>query len=92
MGVDVALVENLFPVVLVDVLLSSHPACKDEGKGGEGVSCEDCIAKERSREETPESFEVDDTCGVVRGVGGLVIDREASVDVLNGGDDLLDGE
>ena len=60
--------------------------------GGDGVRCKDRISKERSREETPESFEVDDICGVVRGVGGLVINREASVDVLNGGDDLLDGE
>ena len=43
MGINVTLVETLFPVVLVDILLSSHPACKDEGKEGEGVCCEDHI-------------------------------------------------
>ena len=91
-GVDILFVEILIFIVGAYELFLSRSAREDEGKGGEGVSCEDCIAKERSREETPESFEVDDTCGIVRGVGGLVIDREASVDVLNGGDDLLDGE
>ena len=73
--------------------LLSRPARKDKRKGGEGVRCNDCIAKERSGEEAPESFEVDDACGVVRcGEGGQVINREASVDVLDGGDDFLDGE
>ena len=72
--------------------VSSHSARKDEGKGGEGVHCKDCIAKERSREETPESFKADEACGVVRGEGGQVIDCEASIDVLNGGDNLLDEE
>ena len=36
-------------------------------RGEEGVRCEDCIAKERSEEETPKSFKVDDACGVVHG-------------------------
>ena len=53
MGVDVAFVEILFPGMLVDVLLSSCPACDDEGKGGEGVCYKDCIAEERGGKETP---------------------------------------
>ncbi len=76
----------------VNELFSNCSAREDEGKGGEGVRCKDCIAKERSEEKTPESFEVDDACGVVRGEGGQVVNREASVDVLDGGDNLLDGE
>ncbi len=91
-GVDVLFVEILIFVVGVYELFSSRSAHEDEGKGREGVRCKDCIVTERSREETPESFEVDDACGVVRGEGGQVVDREASVDVINGGDDLLDGE
>ena len=94
MGVDVLFVEILvFVVGVYEKLSSSRPARKDEGKGGEGVRCEDCIAKERSGEEAPESFAVDDTCGVIQGgEGGQVVNPEASVDVLNGGDGFLDGE
>ena len=43
MGINVTLVETLYPIVLVDILLSSYPACEDEGKEGEGVCCEDHI-------------------------------------------------
>jgi hypothetical protein len=91
-GVDVLFVEILIFIVGVHELFSSRSAREDEGKWGEGVCCEDRIMKERSREETPESFKVDDACGLVRGEGGQVVDREASVDVLDGGDNLLDGE
>jgi hypothetical protein len=92
LGVDVLFVEILVLIVGVDKLLSSRPACKDKGKGGEGVCCEDCIAKERSGEEAPESFE-DNACGVVQnGEGGQFNYCEASIDVLNGRDDFLDGE
>ena len=37
-------------------------------------------------------LKADEACGVVRGEGGQVIDCEASIDVLNGGDNLLDEE
>jgi len=91
-GVDVLFVEILVIVVGVYEHFSSRSACEDEGKGGERVRCKDRVAKERSREETPGSFKVDDACGVVRGgEGGQVINGEASVDVINGGDDFLDG-
>ncbi len=92
MGVDVLFVKILIFVVGVYELFSSCSACKDEDKGGEGGHYKDRIVKKRSREETPASFKVDDACGVVCGEGGQVVNREASVDVLNGGDDLLDGE
>ena len=93
MGVDVLFVEILVFVVGVYELFSSRPARKDEGKGGEGVHCKDCIAKERSKEEAPETIKVDDACGIVGGgEGGQVVDREASNDVLNGGDNFLYGE
>ncbi len=91
-GIDLLFVEILIFIVVVYELFLSHSACEDEGKGGEGVRCKNCIAKERSREETPESFEVDDAYGVVRGEGRQVVNCKASVDVLDGGDDLLDGE
>ena len=92
MGVDVLFVEILVFVVGVYELFSSRSAHEDEGKGGERVHCEDRVAKERSREETPESFEVDDACDVVRGgEGGQDVDGEARVDVINGGDNILDG-
>ena len=92
MGIDVLFAKILVFVVGVYELFSSRSACKDEGKGGERVRYKDRVAKERSREETPESFEVDNACDVVRGgEGGQVIDGEARVDVINGGDDFLDG-
>ena len=91
-GVDVLFVKILIFIVGVYEHFSSRSAREDEGKGEEGVRCQDCTAKERSSEETPESFEVDDACGVVRGEDGQVINNEASIDVLDGGDDLLDGE
>ncbi len=91
-GVDILFVKILIFVVGVYELFSSRSAREDEGKGGEGVRCKDPIVKERSREETPGSFEVDDACGVVHGEGRQVVNREASVDVLNGGVNLLDGE
>jgi hypothetical protein len=91
-GVDVLFVEILIFIVGVYDFFLSCSAREDEGKGGEGLHCKDRIAKERSREETPESFKVDDACGIVRGESGQVLDCEASVDVLDGGDDLLDGE
>ena len=85
-GVDVLFVEILVLVVDVYKLLLSCPACKDK---------EDCIAEERSREEAPESVKVDDAGGVVRscsGEGGQVVNCEASIDILDDGDNLLDGE
>jgi hypothetical protein len=91
-GVEVLFVKILIFIVGVYELFSSCSAREDEGKGGEGVCCEYRIVKERSREEASESFKVDDACGVVRGEGGQVVNCEASVDVLNGGDNLLDGE
>ena len=92
MGVDVLFVKILIFVVGVYKLFSSRSAREDEGTGGERVCCEDRVAKERSREETPESFEVDDACNIVRGgEGGQVVDGEARVDVINGGDEFLDG-
>ncbi len=92
MGIDVLFTEILIFIVGVYELFLSFSARKDEGKGGEGVRCKDHIGKEMSREETPESFKVDDACGVVCWEGGQVVNPEASVDVLDGGDDLLDGE
>ncbi len=91
-GIDVLFAEILIFVVGVHELFSSCSAHEDEGKWGEGVRCEDRIAKERSKKETIESFKVDDACGVISGEGGQVIDCEASVYVLDGGDNLLDRE
>jgi len=91
-GVDVLFVEIFVFVVGVYELFSSRSAREDEGTGEGRVRCEDCVEKERSREETPESFKVDDACDVVRGgEGGQVVDGEARVDVINGGDNFLDG-
>ncbi len=53
-GVDVALVEFLLSVVRVDVRLPGRPCGNDERKGGEGVRCEDRIAKEGSGDEARE--------------------------------------
>jgi hypothetical protein len=92
MCVDVSFVKILIPAVLTDMLLSSHPDCKDQSKGGGRVRCKDCIAMEGGGEEAPKGFEVDEAAAVGRGngKGGELIDRGAVVDVLNGGDDLLD--
>ncbi len=68
-GVDVLFVKILIFIVGVYELFLSCSVREDDGKGGEGVRCKDRIAKERSREETPESFKVDDACGIVRGEG-----------------------
>ena len=79
MGVDVLFVEILVFVVGVYELFSSRSAREDEGTGEGRVRCEDCVVKERSREETPESFKVDDACDVVRGgEGGQVVDGEGA--------------
>ena len=91
-GSDVFFVEILIFIVGVYELFSGRSAHEDESKGGEGARCKDCTGKERSREETPKSFEVDDACGIVHGEGQQVVDREASIDVLDGGDNHLDGE
>ncbi len=53
MGINIALVKTLFPIVLMYVLLLSHSACKDEDKGVEEVHCEDCIVEKRGGKETP---------------------------------------
>ena len=51
------------------------------------------MRRKGSRKETPKSFEVDDACSIVQGgESGQVVNGEASIDVLNGGDDFLDGE
>jgi hypothetical protein len=66
-GVNVALVVFLLSVVRVDVRLPGRPSGKDERKGGEGVRCEDCIAKEGSGDEARERLEVDKAAAVGRG-------------------------
>ncbi len=91
-GIDILFVEVLVFVLGGYKLFLSRPAREDKGKGGEGVCCKDHIAEERSREDAPKGFEVDDACGVIRGKGRQVVDHEASVNVLDGGEDLLDGE
>ncbi len=67
------------------MLLSSHPDCEDQSKGGGQVCCEDRIAKEGGREEAPEGFEVDKAAAVGggNGKGGKLINRGAVVDVLD---------
>jgi hypothetical protein len=92
MCVDVSFIKILILAMLADMLLSNHPDCKDQSKGGGRVCCEDCIANEGGGEEAPEGFEVDEAAAVGRGngKGGKLIDRGAVVDVLNGGDNLLD--
>ncbi len=81
-GVNVALVEFLLSVVRVDVSLPGRPSGKDERKGGEGVQCKDCIAKERSGDEAQERLEVNKAAAV----GCKVIGRGAAHDILDGGD------
>ncbi len=92
MCVDVSFIKILIPAVLADMLLSSHPDCKDQSKGRGQVRCEDRIAKEGGGEEAPEGFKVDEAAAVSRGngKGGKLINRGAVVNVLDGGDDLLD--
>ncbi len=41
MSINVPLIKNLVPAVLADVLLSSCPTCKYEGKGGGQLHCKD---------------------------------------------------
>jgi hypothetical protein len=57
-SIDVPLVKNLVPAMLVDVLLSSRPACEYEGEGGGQVRCKDCIAKEGGGEKGAEAFKI----------------------------------
>jgi hypothetical protein len=92
MCVDVSFIKILIPAVLADMLLLSHPDCKDQSKGGGQVCYEDRIAKEGDGEEAPEGFKVDKAAAVGKGngKGGELINRGAVVDVLDGGDDLLD--
>ncbi len=92
MCIDISFVKILIPAVLADMLLSSHPDCKDQSKGGGQVCCKDCIAKKGGGEEAPEGFEVDEAAAVGggNGKGGKLINRGAVVGVLDGGDDLLD--
>ncbi len=68
-SIDIPLIEILVPAVLADMLLSSHPACKDEGKGGGQVRCKDCIAKNRGGEKGEEAFEVSNAAAVHGGSG-----------------------
>jgi hypothetical protein len=70
-GGDVALVKILLSRVRTDVLLLSCPCGNNQRKGGEGVQCEDCIAKEGSRDEAQERLEVDEAAAVGGGWGGL---------------------
>jgi hypothetical protein len=91
--IDVCLVETFVHAMLIDVLLSSCPACKDKGEGGGQVCCEDRVAEEGGREEATESFKVDEAAVVHKGdgEGGKSIDPGTVANVLYGGDDLLDG-
>jgi hypothetical protein len=90
--VDVSFVKILIPAMLADMLLLSHPDCKDWSKGGGQVRCKDRIAKKGGGEKAPEGFKVDKaaTVGGGNGKGGEIINRGAVVDVLDGGDDILD--
>ena len=81
-GGDVALVKILLSHVRTDVLLLSCPHGNDQRKGGEGVQCKDCIAKERSGDEAQERLEVNKAAAV----GCKVIGRGAAHDILDGGD------
>ncbi len=91
-GIAVALVKILFSLVLADVLLLSCACNDDQRKGGEGVLCKNCIAKEGSREEARECLEVDEAAAVDGGSrkGHEVVDPGAAHDVFDGGDDCLD--
>jgi hypothetical protein len=72
MGGDIALVKILLSRIRADVLLLSCPCGDDQRKGGEGVQCKDCIAKEGSRDKAREHLEVDKATAVGGGGwGGL---------------------
>ncbi len=91
-GVDVALVNILFSLMLADVLLLSCPRDDDQREGGEGVRCKNCIAKEGSREEAQECLKVDNAAAVDGGSweGCKVVDCGAAHNVFDGGDNRLD--
>ncbi len=91
MGGDVALIKIVLSRVRTDVLLLSCPCGNDQRKGGKGVQCEDCIAKEGSGDEAQERLEVVKAAAVGGGGGEgcKVVGREAAHDVLNGGDNHL---
>jgi hypothetical protein len=92
-SIDVPLVKNLIPAMLMDVLLSSCPTCEYEGKGGGQVRCKDCIAKEGGGEKRAEAFEISDAAAWCRGSGegGQIINRQTVGDVPSGGNGHLDG-
>ncbi len=90
-GGDVALIKILLSRVHADVLLLSCPRGNDQRKGGEGVQCKDCIAKEGSRDEAQECLEVDEAApvGGGGGEGCEVVSHGAAHNVLDRGDDCL---
>ncbi len=92
-SIDNPLVKTLVPVVLADVLLSSCPACKYEGKGGGQVLCEDCIAKKGGGGKGAEAFEIRQaaSCRGGSGEGGQIVNRQAVDDVPGRGNGHLDG-
>ena len=92
-SIDNPLIETLVPAVLADVLLSSRPACKYEGKGGGQVRCEDCIAKEGGREKGAEAFKIRKAAVCCGGSGGgsHIVDCQTVGDVPGGGNGHLDG-
>ena len=59
--VDIILIKILIVTVQADVLLAGIPAREDIGKGGNGILCEDGIAKGRGRDEGMKSFKVGNT-------------------------------
>ncbi len=93
MSIDNPLVKTLVPAMLVDVLLSSRPACKYEGEGGGQVLCKDCIAKKGGREKGAEAFKIKQAtaCCGGSGEGGQIVNHQAVGDVPGRGNGHLNG-
>ena len=90
-GIDVLFVKILIFIVGVYELFSSRSARKDEGKGERESTARIALQRKGAREKLPRALRLMMLVALSM-EGGQVGDHEASIDVLDGGDDLLDGE